>query len=234
MERRFLSDSMQRRRHCRSVASSSIACCVAAVVLIRGSLGPSASQSFLGSLFQGEPGEREKGVGRAASRRSILAVPLLGASLGLSLAGAGPAHAKLKDKDVERITKGYKNIVYLLDNFDEETTICNPSCKRAPDAVRSYLGLRSTKDPLFQLDKMLLTEIDSVIPGMMDEYQDALEQWTSSVSGGNADAFISSFGEYNPGGGKEQVEKYILRARENVEKAKGVLEILAKALDIQL
>ena len=42
----------------------------------------------------------------------------------------------------------------------------------------------------------------------------------------------SSFGEYNPGGGKEQVRKYLLLCKEQVEAAKGSLETIVKLLKL--
>lgn len=64
-----------------------------------------------------------------------------------ALARGGPA----SKEELDRLVEGYTRLNYLLDNFDRETTLCNPECKRNPDVVRSYLGLRSTKDPLFQV-----------------------------------------------------------------------------------
>jgi Ca2+ transporting ATPase len=42
----------------------------------------------------------------------------------------------------------------------------------------------------------------------------------------------SSFGEYNPGGGKEQVRKYLLLCQEQVIKSKGSLESIIKLLKL--
>ena len=46
---------------------------------------------------------------------------------------------------------------YLLANREKETTVCRENggeCKRDADPVRKYLGLRSTTDPLFQIEKV--------------------------------------------------------------------------------
>ena len=42
----------------------------------------------------------------------------------------------------------------------------------------------------------------------------------------------SSFGEYNPGGGKEQVRKYLLLCQEQVVKSKASLETIVRLLKI--
>lgn len=42
-------------------------------------------------------------------------------------------------------------------NWEKETTVCRENggeCKRDADPVRKYLGLRSTTDPLFQIEKV--------------------------------------------------------------------------------
>jgi Ca2+ transporting ATPase len=46
-------------------------------------------------------------------------------------------------------------------------------------------------------------------------------------------AFISQFGEYNPGGGKDQVLKYLLEAETNVKLAKTSLKVIIDALEQQ-
>ena len=65
------------------------------------------------------------------------------------------------DEELARIRTGYDNIQYLLNNWEKETTVCRENggeCKRDANAVRAYLGLRSTTDPLFQIEKVFATE----------------------------------------------------------------------------
>ncbi|GMH48579.1 hypothetical protein TrRE_jg5382, partial [Triparma retinervis] len=64
----------------------------------------------------------------------------------------GPSEA-----DKERIRKGAAGIDYLLAHWDKETTVCRENggeCKRDAEPVRRYMGLRSTTDPLFQIEKV--------------------------------------------------------------------------------
>jgi hypothetical protein len=64
---------------------------------------------------------------------------------------AGPVPTK---EELDRIVEGYKQINYLLDNFEQETTTCKENggeCKRDAEPIRRVLGLRSTTDPLFQI-----------------------------------------------------------------------------------
>lgn len=187
--------------------------------------------SSLAPSFVASPAGGSDAVGRR-DMAGFSAAALLG--LG---AGQAPVHAKSKTlppEVKENIKSGYKNLLYLIDNWEQETTECVPSCKRTPEKVRSYLGLKSTTDPLFNLDKVLLKVTDAVDPNYADDFSEALEKWTDAIAGGNAEAYVSSFGEYNPGGGTATVEKYLERSRENVLKAKGYLETIAKALTIDV
>jgi hypothetical protein len=70
-----------------------------------------------------------------------------------SLAGSAPP----SPEEIARIKLGYKQIQYLLANFEQETTVCKENggeCKRNAEPIRRVLGLRSTTDPLFQIEKV--------------------------------------------------------------------------------
>lgn len=138
--------------------------------------------------------------------------------------------------ELARIKIGYEKLGYLLDNFEQETTICRENggeCKRDADPVRQYLGLRSTKDPLFQIekvfDKIKYMDID---PDNLEPIFEATEEWNTAQNMSNSMAFISQFGEYNPGGGKDEVLKYLEEAKKQVILARGALEKIIKALEI--
>lgn len=164
---------------------------------------------------------------------AVAGAVMLGLGLGSFTRPEG-AHAAVTAKDKERIKKGVEQIRYLLNNWEEATTVCNPECSRSPDAVRGYLGLRSLEDPLFQIEKVFVRSQNDVDPNMTDDYQEAVEGWNSAVAGVNGEAYISSFGEYNPGGGQAQVEKYIERSRDQAKRAQGYLETIAKSLGIEV
>jgi len=113
-----------------------------------------------------------------------------------SAAGAPPTKEEL-----DRLRKGYEQIQYLLNNFEQETTICKENggeCKRDADAIRRVLGLRSTTDPLFQIDKVFnkVKNMD-IDPDQLDAFFEATEDWNSAMNMSNSMAFISQFGEYN-------------------------------------
>merc|ERR1719311_848934 len=145
-----------------------------------------------------------------------------------------PASAKspIPQKDAERLQTGYANILYLLENWDKETS--NQRGERDSNAVRQYLGLRSTTDPLFNIEKVLTKATSEIEPDMQEEYQEALEKWGYAIDYGNTDSYISAFGEFNPGGGKETVLRYLNKAKESVVIAKSSLVVFHKALKIEL
>jgi hypothetical protein len=93
--------------------------------------------------------------------------------------------------DFARIRQGYSQIVYLLDHFDEETTICREGgggvCKRTADPIRRALGLRSTTDPLFQIEKVFskakYMDLDA---DKLDAFFTATEEWNSAMNMSNS------------------------------------------------
>ena len=163
-----------------------------------------------------------------ASRRDAL-------SLGLGALAFAPlaANADGQDpNDLSRLKKGLESIDFLLANWDKETV--DPiSGDDSPDRVRYFVGLRTTDHPLFQVDK-LLTKAQQKLPDDAD-----IELWIDTVEGFNSClakinelAYTSSFGEYNPGGGKGQVRKYLLLAQEQVVEAEKDLKAIITILNI--
>jgi len=134
-----------------------------------------------------------------------------------------------------RFKKALEGVNYLLDNWDKETTECTSGaeCTDQPDKVRYYYGLRTTDHPLFQLDKLYAKAQDK-LPDDADfeEWIEATEGLASQIAKINELSYTSSFGEYNPGGGKEQVRKYLLLCQEQVVKSKASLEKIVKLLKI--
>jgi hypothetical protein len=177
------------------------------------------------------------------SRRDVMATSMGWISSGiwvqsntLPAAVAATTAEVMTPSDVERIQTGYRQINYLLDNFEQETTVCRENggeCKRDANSIRKALGLRSTTDPLFQIEKVFAKfknmDID---PENLDALYDAAEDWNSATSMSNSMAFISQFGEYNPGGGKDEVLKYLIESKKQVLLAKDALKTIMTKLDI--
>jgi hypothetical protein len=171
------------------------------------------------------------------SRRDMV----FAAAASLALPPALVASAAVGDvptaADFDRVKVGYAGIRYLLDNFEQETTKCRDNggeCKRDADSVRKAMGLRSTTDPLFQIEKVFakVKNMPDLDPDKLDEFFEATEDWNSCMAMSNSMAFISQFGEYNPGGGKDEVLKYLEESRKQVILAEKALGRIMDALDI--
>jgi len=123
----------------------------------------------------------------------------------------------------------------LLANWEQETTVCRENggeCKRDADAVRRYLGLRSTTDPLFQIEKVFakVRFMDDLDPDKLEDFFQATEDWNTTMNMSNSMAFISQFAEYNPGGGKDEVLKYLNEAQTQVVLAEKALKTILDAV----
>ena len=121
----------------------------------------SMPSSKMQSTTRGEGGELSTVTRRDALLRGFgvmagvagTAVFGLGSSPPPAVAAGGTPPTK---EELERIRIGYKQIQYLLENFEQETTTCRENggeCKRDAEPIRRALGLRSTTDPLFQIEK---------------------------------------------------------------------------------
>jgi len=167
-----------------------------------------------------------------ASRREVVASAFSIGSLFVTqpaFAAAGPS----KD-ELARIREGYEQITDLINNWDEKTTTCRDNggeCKRNADAVRKAMGLRSTTDPLFQIEKVFdkVKNLD-LDPDQIESFFEATEDWNSAANMSNSMAFISQFGEYNPGGGQDSVLKYLNESKKQVLLAQKALKTIMDCL----
>jgi hypothetical protein len=164
------------------------------------------------------------------------------AAVGAVLLGSQPAFAaSQEDTDKANIAKGYKRLVYLLDNWEKETTVCKTGqettfgdrCERTPLKVQEYLGYKSMNDPLFNVEKTL-RRLSLLVPEDRDiDYFEAMENLLQNAEEANSMAFVSSWGEANPGGGKDRVQSFIERAKNNVIVSKTSLETVMNILGIK-
>jgi hypothetical protein len=151
------------------------------------------------------------------------------------------ADASQEDKDKANILKGYKRLQYLLDNWEKETTVCKTGqettfgdqCQRSPMKVMDYLGYRATNDPLFKADKAMMRLFFLVPSDKEGDFFDAVERYGENAEEASGLAYLSSWGESNPGGGKDRVELFIERARKNVIVSKESLETVIGILDLK-
>jgi len=151
--------------------------------------------------------------------------------------------ASKEKEDKEKIVKGYKRLTYLLDNWEKETTICkrvdNPyiGCERTPEKVMQYLGFKSMEDPLFRADKTLI-RLQDLVPTndrkAQNDFQDAIDVFQEKSEEGNGMAFISSWGEANPGGGKDRIEMFIERSKKDVIDTRTSLATVIRILNLNV
>jgi Ca2+ transporting ATPase len=94
------------------------------------------------------------------------------------------------------------------------------------------LGLRSTTDPLFQIEKVF-AKVKYMDDVDLETFFEAAEDWNSAMALSNSMAFISQFGEYNPGGGKDEVLKYLNESKKAVIQAQGSLKKIMDALNLK-
>ncbi|CAB9506647.1 expressed unknown protein [Seminavis robusta] len=168
-------------------------------------------------------------------------------AVGSFFANASPAAAKQSSQeaalevDKQKLVAGYNRLNYLLDNWEKETTNCktktqyssasNP-CERTPLRVQIYLGYTSTEDPLFRADKTM-RRLEVLVPaGSEVEYLDAMEKYNEKAEEGSGNAYTSSWGEANPGGGKDRIEYFVERAKSNVVDARDALGVVVKILGL--
>jgi len=173
-------------------------------------------------------------------RRKLLEQAVTGVTMAASakiVARPRPAFAAAyaqEKEDKQKIAKGYERLSYLLQHWEAETTICQYSgktsgCERSPINVMEYMGYKSTNDPLFKADKTLKRLSTLVDDDGSIEYIDAMEKWLQAAEEANGMAYVSSWGEANPGGGKDRVELFIERSKKNVMDAR---DALATAMDL--
>lgn len=175
-----------------------------------------------------------------------------GAAL-LSPPNAAWAASTPSPQELERLQKGHARVQYLLDNWDDVTKVCGrtimseterrqvlrtnggggtDACVRTPLAVQDYLGYRSTSDPLFKVDK-LMVKAAPLAGDQMDEYLDVVEQYRENADATAVLAYTSSWaGEENPNGSAENIENYLEQTKDAAVRTEKLLRLSLKYLDL--
>jgi len=85
---------------------------------------------------------------------------------------------------------------------------------------------------LFQIEKVFakVRFMDDIDPEKLEAFFDATEDWNTAMNMSNSMAFISQFAEYNPGGGKDEVLKYLNEAQTQAVLAEKALGIILDAV----
>ncbi|KAL3795140.1 hypothetical protein HJC23_007368 [Cyclotella cryptica] len=96
-----------------------------------------------------------------------------------------------------------------------------------------YLGYKSTSDPLFRMGVIMSEQLRPLVPEeRMEEYLEAMEEYGRNAEEANGMTFVSSWGEANPGGGKDRVELFIERSWRNVVQSWECLGVVLEILGV--
>ena len=102
-----------------------------------------------------------------------------------------------------------------------------------PFVVWQFLGYKSMNDPLFKAEKTLRRLEALVPPDDEGAYMDAVDTWIEKADEGSGMAYISSWGESNPGGGKDRIAFFIERSKRDVVDCRDSLATVARILHIE-
>jgi hypothetical protein len=165
-------------------------------------------------------------------------------NFGTSFAYAAASVSTSLSGDVQKLQDGLNGLNYLLDHWEEETKVCitsndNPyltdgTCERSPLKVMEYLGYKSTSHPLFKGDKMLqrLEPLIASSNDSMSRYLDSMEQFQQAADEASGMAYVSSWGESNPGGGRDRVAYFLQRSKQCVVTARNALQAIADIIEV--
>lgn len=147
------------------------------------------------------------------------------------------------DEELYRLAIGYKRLKFLLENWDAETTVCirgcegtyeSCGCDKNPVVVQEYMGFKSMLDPMFAIDKLMLRAQDKVKDKDFNRYQKLYDRWNEKSEEGNVMAYISSWGEANPGGGKDRVKEFLEKAKKSVLESAYILREMCTMLEVPI
>lgn len=138
--------------------------------------------------------------------------------------------------ELERLRRGHARVQYLLTHWDDETQVCGKlimsdterkqvvrtegagsgGCEKTPLNVQYFLGYKSTEDPLYRADKLMVRAASLVDPDQFENYLDVVEKYKDKADNSAMMAYTSSWGEANPNGGKEVIDEYLERTKLDV------------------
>lgn len=145
-------------------------------------------------------------------------------------------------EELQRLAVGYQRLQYLLTNWEKETTVCIKGCKgkyescgceRNPVIVQSYMGYKSMEDPLYRAGDLMLRASTLVeTDAEFERFNAAMEKWNRKADAGNVMAYVSSWGEANPGGGQDQIARFLEDSRREVVESANILKTILDILKV--
>lgn len=118
--------------------------------------------------------------------------------------------------ELERLRMGHARVRYLLEHWDEVTSVCGTTvmsdaerkqiirteggqqCTKTPLRVQEFMGYKSTKDPLYRADKLMVRAGSLVDVDEFENYLDVVERYREKADSTALLAYTSSWGEANP------------------------------------
>jgi hypothetical protein len=207
---------------------------------------------YLTCLFSGPVQSWGPSTNRRALWRQVGSALVAGNIMGTelpSLAATVPS-----PQELERLQKGHARVQYLLDNWDDVTKVCGKTimtdterkqqirtnggggtdaCIRTPLVVQDYLGYKSTTDPLFKVDKLMLKAVP--LASEPDAYLDVVERYRENADAAAVLAYTSSWaGEENPNGSAENIENYLEKTRGYAVTTEDLLRQALRYLDLPI
>jgi hypothetical protein len=168
----------------------------------------------------------------------------------LALAAAPPTKEELA-----KIQRGHARVQYLLENWNSITKVCGTAtmsdterkqvirteggggtdqCERTPLKVQDYMGYKSTEDPLYRADKLMVRAASLVDAVDFENYLDVVERYKDKSDQTALLAYTSSWGEANPNGGKEVIEDYLEQTKDQVIESEKLLRQALQYLHLEV
>jgi hypothetical protein len=140
-----------------------------------------------------------------------------------------------------------------LEHWDAETQVCgklimsdterkqvvrtegsgSAGCEKTPLNVQAFLGYKSTEDPLYRAEKLMVRAAPLVDPEDFESYLETVEQYKDKADNSAMMAYTSSWGEANPNGGKEVIDEYLERTKLDVQGSEQYLRKILGYLHLQ-
>jgi hypothetical protein len=158
-------------------------------------------------------------------------------------------------EELAKLQRGHARVTFLLKNWEELTSSCGSkvyfsadeskqvvrtegggggACDKTPLRVQEFMGYKSIEDPLYRADKIMLRAVPLVDPDVIDSYVDTVEKYREKADQTAMMAYTSSWGEANPNGGKEVVDAYLERTKEDVVETENFLREILGFLNLEI
>lgn len=193
---------------------------------------------------------------RRAMFRNVASVAIAGvtatatSSFAVGQSSVANAAALPSASELERLRKGHARVQYLLQNWQDITEVCKNNsdqatkqvvrtdggdkCEKTPLNVQIYMGYKSTEDPLYKADKLMVRAAPLVKDGFDEaDYLEAVENYKEKADNTAMMAYTSSWGEANPNGGKDVIDDYLEKTRLDVVSSEQSLRLILKYLGLE-